>query len=172
MLRKKPVAPEVETSETAASVAAEPGRRAAPEDPQTIIDHMLLVRGDLITEGDMKIAGQVEGNVNARSLTVAPSGVVNGDVTAEELVIAGKVVGRVTGQKVRLAATAQVEAEIHHHVIAIDSGACFNGTVKQRAAEAAALVAGVAEKAAAEGEGADAEDDAKTEPSSYLVAAE
>ena len=54
-----------------------------------------------------------------------------GEVTADDVVINGRIVGRVRGLKVRLTATARVEGDIIHKTIAIESGAHFEGSVQR-----------------------------------------
>ena len=76
--------------------------------------------------------GTVEGDVRAHLLTVGDSATVKGEVIADDVVVNGKIIGRVRGLKVRLTSTAQVEGDIIHKTIAIESGAQFEGTVQRQ----------------------------------------
>ena len=50
---------------------------------------------------------------------------------ADDIVINGRVIGCVRGLKVRLTSSAQVEGDIIHKTIAIESGAHFEGSVQR-----------------------------------------
>jgi len=52
-------------------------------------------------------------------------------VIADDIVVHGHVKGRVRGLKVRLTSSAQVEGDIIHKTIAIESGAHFEGSVQR-----------------------------------------
>ena len=102
-----------------------PKPKAAP----SILSSDLNVQGNLLTEGDIQIEGNIEGDIRANLLTVGESAVVRGEVIADDVVINGRIIGRVRGLKVRLTSTARVEGDIIHKTIAIESGAHFEGSV-------------------------------------------
>jgi cytoskeletal protein CcmA (bactofilin family) len=56
---------------------------------------------------------------------------ISGEVVADDIVVHGHVKGRVRGLKVRLTSSAQVEGDIIHKTIAIESGAHFEGSVQR-----------------------------------------
>ena len=70
--------------------------------------------------------------MRAHLLTVGESATIRGEVIADDVVVNGRVVGRVRGLKVRLTASAQVEGDIVHKTIAIESGAHFEGSVQRQ----------------------------------------
>ena len=102
-----------------------PKPKAAP----SILSSDLNVQGNLLTEGDIQIEGNIEGDIRANLLTVGESAIVRGEVIADDVVINGRIIGRVRGLKVRLTSTARVEGDIIHKTIAIESGAHFEGSV-------------------------------------------
>ena len=102
-----------------------PKPKAAP----SILSSDLNVQGNLLTDGDIQIEGNIEGDIRANLLTVGESAVVRGEVIADDVVINGRIIGRVRGLKVRLTSTARVEGDIIHKTIAIESGAHFEGSV-------------------------------------------
>jgi cytoskeletal protein CcmA (bactofilin family) len=69
--------------------------------------------------------------VRAHLLTVGESATIKGEISADDVVVNGHVVGRLRGLKVRLTATARVEGDIVHKTIAIESGAHFEGSVQR-----------------------------------------
>ena len=108
-----------------ATAESAPKPKAAP----SILSSDLNVQGNLLTDGDIQIEGNIEGDIRANLLTVGESAVVRGEVIADDVVINGRIIGRVRGLKVRLTSTARVEGDIIHKTIAIESGAHFEGSV-------------------------------------------
>ncbi len=126
----KPAAP---TAAPAAPAAGEP-RAAAPKPkpPASVLSSDLHITGNLKTTGDIQVEGTVEGDIRAHLLTIGESATIKGEVTADDVVINGRIVGRVRGLKVRLTSTARVEGDIIHKTIAIESGAHFEGSVQRQ----------------------------------------
>ena len=98
----------------------------------SVLSADLTVKGNIETQGDVQIEGQVEGDVRAHQLTVGETATIRGEIVAEDIVVNGRVVGRVRGLKVRLSAAARVEGDIIHKTIAIESGAHFEGSVQRQ----------------------------------------
>jgi cytoskeletal protein CcmA (bactofilin family) len=88
-------------------------------------------RGPSIIAADLHIVGNVstegELHVEGRSVTIGPSGYVDGHVETTEITVHGIVRGSIRARKVRLADGCRVVADIVHDVIGIDSGASFEG---------------------------------------------
>jgi cytoskeletal protein CcmA (bactofilin family) len=109
---------------------AKPAPKAKP--PASVLSSDLTVTGNLKTSGDIQVEGTVEGDIRAHLLTIGESATIKGEVTADDVVINGRIVGRVRGLKVRLTSTARVEGDIIHKTIAIESGAHFEGSVQRQ----------------------------------------
>ncbi len=92
----------------------------------------LFIKGNLKTESDIKIEGQVEGDVRARLVTIGEHATIRGQLMGDEVVINGRVIGKIRGIKVRLNSGARVEGDIIHETIAIEAGAHFEGSVKRQ----------------------------------------
>ena len=100
------------------------GPNAAPMG--SIVSKDLRISGKSIrlrTEGDIQIDGVIDGDIDAKRLTIGQAARIKGNITADEIVVQGKVTGRVMGNKVRLSSTAKVEGDIIHDMIAIENGA-------------------------------------------------
>jgi cytoskeletal protein CcmA (bactofilin family) len=97
-----------------------------------LLSNDLTIKGNVTTSGDIQIEGTIEGDVCAHLLTVGESATIKGEIAADDVVVYGRVVGRVRGLKVRLTASAHVEGDITHKIIAIESGAHFEGTVQHQ----------------------------------------
>ncbi|MWD28037.1 polymer-forming cytoskeletal protein [Aquicoccus sp. SCR17] len=100
--------------------------------PASVLSQDLHITGNIKTSGDIQVEGTVEGDIRAHLLTVGESATIKGEVTADDVVVNGRIVGRVRGLKVRLTATARVEGDIIHKTIAIESGAHFEGSVQRQ----------------------------------------
>ena len=103
-----------------------------PKPPASTLSADLHITGNIKTSGDIQVEGTVDGDIRAHLLTIGESATIKGEVTADDVVINGRIVGRVRGLKVRLTSTARVEGDIIHKTIAIESGAHFEGSVQRQ----------------------------------------
>jgi cytoskeletal protein CcmA (bactofilin family) len=113
-----------------AAPAAAPKRPAGRQGAPSIISAELIVRGTLVSNGDVQIDGKVDGDIRATSLVIGDKAVVLGDVYAEEATIRGRVEGSIRAHKVHLCATCHVEGNILHEALAVESGAFFEGNCR------------------------------------------
>ena len=98
----------------------------------SVLSPDLYIKGNLKSVSDIKIEGQVEGDVRARLLTVGEDATIRGQLIADDVVVNGRIIGKIRGIKVRLNTGARVEGDIIHETIAIEAGAHFEGTVKRK----------------------------------------
>jgi cytoskeletal protein CcmA (bactofilin family) len=89
------------------------------------------VTGNIDSEGDILIEGAVRGSVRARRLTLGHDGLVEGDVSADEVKVGGRVKGPIHARHIHLQEGAEVEGELTADTIAIDTGARLTGAVWQ-----------------------------------------
>lgn len=87
----------------------------------------VTVTGKIHSPGFVQIEGTVQGEVRANTLVINSGSVVQGDVFADSVLVRGKIVGNVRGRDVQLRATGHVEGTIFHKVLAIETGAVFDG---------------------------------------------
>ncbi len=95
----------------------------------TLLGKDAEVKGAIKTQGSMRIDGSVEGELaSTKTITVGTTGVVQGDITAENIIISGKVIGTLTARsKIILESTARLEGDINASRLAIAEGASFRG---------------------------------------------
>lgn len=98
----------------------------------SVIGAGMRILGDVESNGVIKVEGVIEGAVRgARQLLLGRSGAIHGDVTANDAIIGGKVVGAVTAtERVEIQGTASVEGDIHTRSIVVFEGGSINGTVR------------------------------------------
>lgn len=96
----------------------------------SVLDARIIIRGDIETEGTLRVDGRLEGNIiRASSVVIGTSGVVVGNVSAVEMVICGAVHGNIEVEKrVELESTANVVGDLAADTILVHEG----GTVRGR----------------------------------------
>lgn len=96
------------------------------------IGQSVLVKGDVVSTGDLIIDGQIEGTIKIgeHNLTIGQGATVIADLTAGVVSISGKVKGNVTGlTAVALRATGSVEGNIAAPKFVMEDGAALRGRV-------------------------------------------
>ena len=128
---KKPAATQPIAKPAVQPVVQQMAAPAAPKNSPSIISADLTIRGTLISERDVQLAGRVEGDIRVASLVLNEQAFVKGDVYAEEVIVKGRVEGNIRARKVQLTVTANVSGDlIHGGLLAIDFGASFEGNCR------------------------------------------
>lgn len=88
------------------------------------------VKGDIITNGDIRIDGEMEGNLSTKGkLVVGNNGKIQGEVKAANIEVSGFIKGKVTAQELlNMKASAKIEGDIVAGKLAVEPGAVFTGT--------------------------------------------
>ena len=102
-------------------------RKANGAPTRSVIDAWLTITGNLQSEGEVQVDGQIHGDIRCAHLTVGRDALVDGNITAEEVVVRGKVTGVIRANRVILQDSAHVDSEIFHKKLSIEEGACFEG---------------------------------------------
>jgi len=116
---------------TSFPTAAPPAPRPISASSKTVIGSGSRLVGDLISDEDVLLDGQIEGKVRSeRSVTVGSGGELEGDVQAKSVSIGGKVRGQILAtERAELAATAVVNGSVQAPKIIIAEGAHLQGNV-------------------------------------------
>jgi cytoskeletal protein CcmA (bactofilin family) len=110
-----------------------PGIAARPVSPvggksiPSTIGPDLTIMGNLVSDGEVIIDGQVQGDINCGHLTVGEQAVITGGIIAKEVVVRGRVMGSIRGNSVNLQTKSHVEGDIYHQSLSIEQGALFEG---------------------------------------------
>ena len=105
-----------------------PSNRSAAAPPaRAVINAGLHIKGDLETDGEVQVDGQITGNVTCSHLTVGKDGIINGDIGAKEVIIRGRVKGTIRGTRVVLMESADVAGDIVYATMSMEEGARFVG---------------------------------------------
>ena len=87
------------------------------------------VKGNIITETDFRLDGQVEGDISCNGkIVVGPKGQVIGNIVSSYAEILGEVEGSVrVSEKLVLKATANIKGDVFAQSLEIEPNARFNG---------------------------------------------
>lgn len=95
-----------------------------------IIGSTTQIEGNIVSTGDVRIDGSLQGNLITQSkLVIGNTGKVVGEIKCKDCEIAGKVQGKLQVENIlMLRSTAIVEGEIKTTKLAIEPNAIFTGT--------------------------------------------
>lgn len=95
-----------------------------------IIGSGTKITGDIVSNGDVRIDGQLKGNINTSGRLVLGSGaLIEGDVQAANAELMGEVKGNINlTETLTLKATAKIIGNIVTTKLAIEPGALFTGS--------------------------------------------
>jgi cytoskeletal protein CcmA (bactofilin family) len=98
----------------------------------SVIAPGMKVVGDVETTGILKIEGTVQGSIRgARQVMLGRTGVIQGDVQAEEVILGGRVIGTVTAtERVEIQNNSVIEGDVHTRSIVVFEGGVLNGNVR------------------------------------------
>jgi cytoskeletal protein CcmA (bactofilin family) len=104
---------------------------SAPDTGASVIAAAMKIIGDVETSGVLKVDGTVKGATRARQVVLGRTGVIEGDVFAEEAVLGGRMVGTVNAsERVEIQANSMIEGDIHTRSIVVIEGGVLNGNVR------------------------------------------
>jgi len=104
---------------------------APPPSQPAAIGSSMYIKGDIRTNEELLVDGEVEGSVESHSLlTVGPHGKVRANIKAREVIIFGRVQGNVdVTEKLAIREQGSLVGDIKTAGISIDDGAYFKGSI-------------------------------------------
>jgi cytoskeletal protein CcmA (bactofilin family) len=96
---------------------------------ETVVGPSVKIQGDLNSEGNIKIEGQVSGKVKtSQSVFVIPGAKITADILAGNAVIGGEISGnlKISGHLI-LQSTAKILGDVACTVLRVEDGAQFSG---------------------------------------------
>lgn len=153
MFEKKPSPAKKPLPASGTAMKETQAAQQAREGVISIIGPGMRVVGDCTTEGTLRVEGTIEGTVRAgKAVVVGKDGVVLGDITTQDAVIGGRVVGTITAEsRLELQATCVIEGEVRARRIKLDEGGRVNGNLQTGETSTAKPETPAAKRAAAEG---------------------
>ncbi len=89
----------------------------------------LVVTGNIVSDGEIQIDGEVIGDIKSNVLLVGASAKIKGEIFADTIHIHGSVNGQIKAKTVHLAKTAHVVGDVLHENLSIDEGAFIEGHI-------------------------------------------
>jgi cytoskeletal protein CcmA (bactofilin family) len=117
----------------------------------------VVVSGDIATSAQLHVDGRIDGHVRCAQLCQGGTGIIAGDIVADDARLAGAVEGTVEAGNVVVEASARIAGDIAYETITIAAGARIDGRLARRdalasgGATSAVLIATPAESAKADG---------------------
>ena len=101
-------------------------------DGTSLIGEGLTIEGDLNCNGEIEIAGIMNGNIRAKSLKVLETGSVIGSVKASRFEVFGFIEGEIYADDIVVGKTATIKGDIFFKEnLKIDEGADVDGYIKR-----------------------------------------
>ena len=113
------------------------------ESKSALIGSDVKIKGDVISEEDIVIAGEVTGIVQAKShhIHISDTGILNADITGNIVSIEGSVKGNIVGlENVIITSTGNVLGNIECPRLSLEDGAKFKGSIEMNPGEPAQSV--------------------------------
>lgn len=113
--------------------------KSSSADSTSLISRPLVLEGDIAGDENLHVDGRVLGNIRlSGDLFVGPTGAVEGEVDARNVVLQGVLSGKLTARnQLEIAATGRFSGECQAASIQIREGAAFEGTSRMLAGPAA-----------------------------------
>lgn len=107
-----------------------------------------VIKGDIISHADLRLDGQLTGNLTSHGrIVIGPAGVVTGDIKCKTADIEGHFNGRIEVEELlSLKAKAHITGEVLAGKLAVEPGAVFTATCTMRNSTAKPLLNAVNEK--------------------------
>lgn len=101
---------------------------------QNTIAKGTVITGDIISEGDFRIEGTVQGNIKTPGkVVIGKTGIINGTLKSANADIEGKFTGKLLlSDMLSLKSSAHVEGEVIVGKLAVEPGANFNATCSMK----------------------------------------
>ncbi len=96
----------------------------------SIITADVVIEGSLISGGELQIDGTVNGDVRALAAVVDARGIIHGEVSAEDIVVRGRVIGPIRGIRVSMQAGSHIEGDVISESISIENGSHIDGKIR------------------------------------------
>ena len=93
----------------------------------SVISKALKITGQLESTEDIRIDGEVDGDIHGVSVIVGSGAKVKGSVYGQTVELAGTIEGKIEAKKVILTSTAHMSGDVIHQDIRIESGAYIDG---------------------------------------------
>jgi cytoskeletal protein CcmA (bactofilin family) len=95
----------------------------------SFISSDIKIDGHIDSKGTVLISGQITGNVKAKILTLETSGVITGNVTADEIELMGTQKGNVSAKKISILTGSKLRGNAKCETLIVEHGSDITGKV-------------------------------------------
>jgi cytoskeletal protein CcmA (bactofilin family) len=89
-----------------------------------------IFKGEVKTEGTLRIDGTIDGNINADWVVISEKASLKGDIVAKGIIVSGRVEGNLKAEEiVEIKSKGQVFGDISSNKLSMVEGGIFNGRV-------------------------------------------
>ena len=94
------------------------------------LENSTTIKGDIISEGDFRIDGTLEGSIKTNGkIVIGKEGIVKGGISCNKADVEGKIKGDLfVSETLNLRSTSNVEGEVIIGKLVVESGATFNAS--------------------------------------------
>ena len=93
----------------------------------SVISPNVRIVGDIVSQGEVHVDGEIDGNITCQLLTVGEGARISGEVTAEVVRVHGELNGKINAPTISITRTAVVTGDVIHDSLEIEVGAHFEG---------------------------------------------
>jgi len=106
------------------------GRKKAYQDIESIIAQGVEIKGDIISQGSLRIDGAVEGKLNIKGdVVLGEKGRIKGEVKVDNLIVAGRVEGNVVASgRFEISANGYMKGDVTCSIMTIEEGGVLDGS--------------------------------------------
>ena len=126
-------------SNPASGILAKPAKAGA--NGLSFIGPEVTIGGDVATADQLQVDGRINGHVRCVGLSQGDSGIIAGDIVADQARLAGLVEGTVNAGTLIVEATARITGDVTYETISIAAGGRIDGRLARRESLAAAETA-------------------------------
>jgi cytoskeletal protein CcmA (bactofilin family) len=95
-----------------------------------IISESTSIKGDITSEGDIRIDGHLIGNIEAKGrLVIGPKGRLEGEINCNTIEVSGYIKGKIkVSELLTMKSSAKINGEIIAGKLSVEPGSLFTGT--------------------------------------------
>ncbi len=101
------------------------------EEMNSTIAPSVTITGQIVCAGALEVHGRIKGDIHTSKLVIAAGALVDGEVTAEDVIVKGEFKGTLRANTVKLTGSAVINGEVHNRSLSIDQNAQFEGVSRR-----------------------------------------
>jgi len=95
-----------------------------------IISEGTLIKGDITANGDIRIDGELNGNINAKGrLVIGPKGKVEGEINCNNIEVSGHLKGKINvSELLTMKSSSRIYGDVVAGKLSVEPGSLFTGS--------------------------------------------